>query len=157
METSENELAFARARLSEIFPTREAHLLFQLEWYAEHGQAFDATFYTREPILEVTLDCGYANQFLSALRQGHGPRRWRVLLDEVAFSDGTIASADEIWTLNYMPRGGFDSATLDGVDMAQAEVKAGNQGETVRQIIRETYRCCSTAEEDYFIRRWIAS
>jgi len=157
MEASKNELALARRRLEEIFPTREAHLLFHLEWFAEHEQAFDATFYTREPILEVTLDRGYVYRFLSAFVYARGPRRARELLNGVTFSDGTIANINEIWTLNYMPNGGFDNATLAGVDIAQAEVKAGDQGETIRQMIRETYRCRSAAEEDYFVRRWIAS
>jgi hypothetical protein len=121
-----------------------------------HGQPFDVTFYTREPILEATLGCGYANQFLNMLAHGYTPRL-RELLEGVAFSDGTTAHFEEIWTLNYMPPGGFDDATLASVDMVKAEAEAGNQGETVRQIIRETCRCASAAEEDYFVRRWIAS
>jgi hypothetical protein len=37
------------------------------------------------------------------------------------------------------------------------EEVTGPSGETPREIIRNTYRCQSRAEEDQFIAHWIAS
>ena len=37
------------------------------------------------------------------------------------FSDGTVASLMEIWTVNPMPKGGFTDAELDAVDLAEVE------------------------------------
>jgi hypothetical protein len=140
-------------RVQEIFGSREDHLLWQLRHYAETMQAFDATFYDREPILNVTLSDSWARDFCAALVFGGSGQRIRKVLDLVTFSDGTTVSVGEIWTLNYMP------ADLDiaGVDLARGEDVIGQGGETVRQIVRETYRCKSRAEEDFFLARWIAS
>ena len=41
--------------------------------------------------------------------------------------------------------------------MAMAEEVIGFGGETLREMIRLTYRCAVRAEEDFFIARWIAS
>lgn len=43
------------------------------------------------------------------------------------------------------------------VDLAQGEEVIGLDGETLRKIIHDTYRCKSRAEEDYLLARWIAS
>ena len=59
-----------------------------------------------------------------------------------------------------LPRGKQDAPDdldVNGIDLARAEEVIGFGGETVREIIRDTYRCRSRAEEDHFIARWIAS
>ena len=56
-----------------------------------------------------------------------------------------------------MPEDGIGIAELAAVNLAEAELHAGDQGETIREMIRATYHCASPAEEDYFVRRWIAS
>jgi hypothetical protein len=43
------------------------------------------------------------------------------------------------------------------VDLAEGEQVVGLGDETVREIIRNTYRCRSRAEEHFFLARWIAS
>ncbi len=73
------------------------------------------------------------------------------------FSDGTVASLMEIWTDNPMPKGGFTDAELDAVDLAEAEKPSGPNGKTLRKMISETYRCKTREEEDYYLRRFIAS
>ena len=55
MTHAEIDLTEAKRRLYEQFPTRERFMLWQLAHYASTGQTFDATFYGREPSLEVTL------------------------------------------------------------------------------------------------------
>jgi hypothetical protein len=152
MPARDPEIAAGMQRVSEIFGTRQEFLLWQLMHYATSGQTFDATFFDREPILEVTLDQAFAYELINGSRRG-----LRRLCSRIRFSDGTITPITRIWTLNFIPHGGIDNETLRGVDLVRAEVRAGPNGETAREMIRETYRCASTAEEDYFVRRWIAS
>jgi hypothetical protein len=113
----------------------------------------DTTFYDREPILDVTLDLSYARNLCAALMYDQGIAQIRDLLNHVRFSDGTVAGMLEIWTINYMPH----DLDVSDVDMAEANTVVGVGGETLREIIRTTYRCRSRAEEDHFIARWIAS
>jgi len=150
------QLEHVRQRFGEIFPTRVDLLLFQLRHFAQTGQKFDATFYDRAPILDVGLNREYARTLVTALGNWKPDKAAR-LLQRVHFSDGTVASISSIWVLNYMPPGGITVAMLDAADIALAEVKAGDNDETVREMIRATYRCASAAEEDWHVRRWIAS
>jgi hypothetical protein len=142
----------ARRRLDEIFPTRECSLLLQLAHYAATGQTFDATFYGREPSLEVTLTQEFAFEFLNAVA-GERADDINRLCRRIKFSDGTSISLSGIWTLNYMPR----DLDISDVDLSQGEQRIGDQGETMREIICNTYRCQSRAEEDFFLARFIAS
>jgi hypothetical protein len=143
----------ALKKMEEVFGSREEHLFWMVLHYAERGQAFDATFYDREPLLEVTLSQGFAYELTAALMYRAGTRRLADLLARVTFSDGTVVDLREIWTLNYMP----PELDTNGVDVAQGEQIAGANGETIREMIRNTYHCKSRAEEDFFLRRWIAS
>ena len=149
------QLEYARQRLDEVFPTRIDHLLAQLQHYAETGQKFDVTFYDREPVLDVSLNRAFARTLNTALAHWK-PSKFARLLQRVHFSDGTVASIDAIWVLNYMPPE-ITVAMLESANLAQAEARAGQNGETVREMIRATYRCASAAEEDWFVRRWVAS
>jgi hypothetical protein len=154
------QLSDVRQRMDTLFPTRLSHMMFQLEHYARTLQKFDVTFYQREPILDVQLDRDFAHEFVAAStcwRRNEYVRRLQALIQRVVFSDGTKVHVDDIWTINYMPSDGITIVQLDSADIAEAEMKAGYGGETIRQMIRETYRCSSTAEEDWFVRRWIAS
>lgn len=152
MPMQDPTIAAGMQRLNEIFATHAEFLLSQLAHFASTGQTFDATFLDREPILEVTLDQAFAYEFINGSR-----RDLRRIYNKIRFSDGTIVPITRIWMLNYVPHGGIDNATLAGVDLAEAEVRSGPNGETAREMIRTTYRCDSAAEEDYFVRRWIAS
>jgi hypothetical protein len=152
MTSAGTDFAEARRRLDERFPTRECHLLWQLVHYASTGQAFDATFYGREPSLEVTLTQEFAYAFLTAVADERMDDVDR-LCRKVSFSDGTSISLAGIWTLNYMPR----NLDISGVDLSQGEQRIGDQGETMREMICNTYRCRSRAEEDFFLARFIAS
>lgn len=140
-------------RACELFGDHDNHILWQLTHYAEHPQQMlDATFYDREPILEVTIDERWAREVLATRVYG-GEWRLRALLKSVAFSDGTGVPFESIWGLNFMP----PDLDITNVDLAAGEQVLGFGGETLRQMIRETYRCKSRAEEDFFIARWIAS
>src|SRR5262249_172207 len=127
--------------------------------YARTLQQFDVTFYQREPILDVRLDRDFAREFMTALgcwKRHEFVRRLQPLIQCIVFSDGTKTHVDDIWTITYMPDG-ITIARLDGAGLVMAETKAGYGGETIRQMICATYRCGSAAEEDWFVRRWIAS
>jgi hypothetical protein len=157
---TDTRIATMHRRMVELFGTRFNHLMWQLLHFAGARQRFDATFHHREPCLDVALDEGWAEALLSAHRHMTGSEQVRTLsklVRNIKFSDGTATHADAILTLNYMPDGGITIAEMDGADLAIAETKAGLGGETVRQMLRETYRCRSAAEEDWFVRRWIAS
>jgi hypothetical protein len=150
---AENLENFDLDRIEEIVGNRTENLFWQL-LFAEHPfTRFDVTFHKREPILEVTLNKSYARNLCAALMYDEEPRRLKELPDHVQFSDGTVVKASEIWTLNFIP----DDLDVNGIDLARAEEVIGFGAETVREIIRDTYRCRSRAEEDYFIARWIAS
>jgi hypothetical protein len=153
MPVQDPQITAGVQRMEESFGDRFTCLLWELAHYATTGQTFDVTFYDREPLIEVTLDDIFASKFLAA----HEPRYALQLCNQIRFSDGTVAPIDSIWTLNFMPAGGIDNETLNSVDLMRAEVRAGQNGETIREMIRVTYRCGSGAEEDYFVRRWIAS
>jgi hypothetical protein len=79
------------------------------------------------------------------------------MFDNIEFSDGTSASLAEIWTINPMPKGGPSKQELDAVDLNRAEDSIGQNGETMREMIRQTYQCSTRKEEDKFLRRFIAS
>jgi hypothetical protein len=46
---------------------------------------------------------------------------------------------------------------MENVDLAEAEMRAGPHGETVREMIHNTYRCATAVELDWFVHRWLAS
>jgi hypothetical protein len=142
----------AHQRMQEVFGSPQGLLVWSLHHFARTMQPFDITFLQREPILDVTLSKHWAREFCTAFLS-NSDRNIARLLERVAFSDGTVVDLREVWTINYMP------AELDtaGVDLARGEEVIGAGGETVRQIVRATYRCRSRAEEDFFLARWIAS
>jgi hypothetical protein len=130
--------------------------MWQLRHYAQTMQRFDATFHNREPILDVTFDKGFARALNAALRDKDAIRT-ALLLECVTFSDDTVANIDAIWTISYMPPGGVTIAQMEAANTEEAEARFGPQGETVREMIRNSYRCGSAVEEDWFVHRFIAS
>jgi hypothetical protein len=152
MTYAEMDFAEARRRMTGLFPSRKYHLLWQLAHYAATGQTFDVTFFGREPSLEVTLTQEFAFEFLLAVADGRVDDINR-LCRKVCFSDGSSISLPGIWTINYMPR----DLDISGVDLSEGEQRIGEQGETMREVISNTYRCRSRAEENFFLARFIAS
>jgi hypothetical protein len=154
MATSQIDLAEGRRRLEERFGGRSGVIAWMLLSLSGSGQPTDVTFYRRGPILDVMVDPGLS----AAVLYGMGPTELIKRFNRgVKFSDGTVAALREIWTVCPMPKGGISQAELDAVDLARGEERVGPQGETMRQIIRDTYRCRDRAEEDRFLRRFIAS
>jgi hypothetical protein len=140
-------------RPEQHFGPRELMLAEMLITLSIAGQPMDVTFYHRKPILDVRVE----ERLGIAMISGTGARNLQELLSHVKFSDGTVASLDEICTINLMPKGGIPQVEIDAVDLAMAEKKVGPNGETMRHMIHETYHCKTRAEEDRFLRRFIAS
>lgn len=142
----------AVSRLEQHFGSREGMLTHTLTMLSTSWQPADITFYRRKPILNVRVSTKLGAARLYGLEK-HLPR----LLRCIEFSDGAIASLEEIWTVNPMSMEGLSRAELDAVDLAQGEDRIGPDGDTLRNMIRKTYHCKSRSEVDYFLRRWIAS
>jgi len=151
-----SEIENARQQMNAFFPSQSSYLLLQLQHYAQTMQRFDVTFLDREPILDVHLNREFARQLNVALRAKNA-KLIAKLLGRLHLSDGTTVNVDAIWTINYMPPGGVTVAQMEGVDIAEAELPAGPNGETVREMIHTVYHCASAAEADWFVRRFIAS
>jgi hypothetical protein len=140
-------------RLEQHFGSREAMLGSMLITLSTTGQPTDVTFYHRRPLLDVKVREGLG----AAMMYGAGPKKLQELMGRIEFSDGTVVGLDEIWTINPMPKGGIPQADLDAVGLAEAEAKVGPNGETMRHMVRATYHCKTRADEDRFLRRFIAS
>jgi hypothetical protein len=56
-----------------------------------------------------------------------------------------------------MPKGGISEDSLQAADLAKGEERVGPNGETLRKMISDTYHCENKEEEDYYLRRFIAS
>lgn len=139
-------------RLDQHFGGREGMLTHTLTMLSTSGQPADVTFYRRRPLLDVRVSIKLGAARLYGL-ESHVPR----LMKRIEFSNGAVASLDEIWTVNPMPIGGFAAEELAAVDLSEAEQRIGPQGETMRKMIRKTYHCKSRKETDIYLRRWIAS
>jgi len=140
-------------RIEKEFGSRLAFLGFQIIMLSMTGQPCDITFFKKKPAINVTID----QQISLALMYGAGANRLKEMFDNIKLSNGEVISLTEIWTINPMPKNGFTDEELATVDLSEAEEKVGPNGKTLREMIRNTYHCKSKDEEDYFLRRFIAS
>jgi hypothetical protein len=108
--------------------------------------------FLKNPAISVKID----QKIDIALSYGAGANKLKELLKNIHLSNGDVVSFNEIWTINPMPENGFTDEKLQSVDMSEAEEKVGPNGETLRKMIADTYHC-KTKEEDYYLRRFIAS
>jgi hypothetical protein len=65
------------------------------------------------------------------------PEQLARLYRQIRFSDASTISLASIWTLNYMPR----DLDISGVDLSEGERRIGDGGETMREMISNSYRC----------------
>lgn len=140
-------------KIEEKFGSRVGFLAHQIITLSMTGQRCDITFYDRKPAIEVKID----QQINLALSYGAGAKKLKEMLESIKISNGQIANIGSIWTINPMPKGGFSEEDLQSVDISEAEERVGPKGETLRKMISDTYHCVSKDEEDYYIRRFIAS
>ncbi len=140
-------------RLKQRFGDARGLLAHQILTFSMSGQPCDVTFFKRKPALNGKID-----QKLSlALMYGAGPKKLQEMLDNISLSDGQVVSFSEIWVILPMPERGFSPEQLAEVDLSHRGEKFGPNGETIREMIRDTYHCKSKDEEDKFLRRYLAS
>ena len=136
----------------EIFGSRFALLGHQILILSTLRQTCDVTFFKGEPAINVTFDLELACAAMCG-----APQRVYEMLQSIRLSNGTEVNMRDIWTINVMPKEGFTKEELEAVDMSQAEEKISSNGATLREMIKDTYHCKSKDEEDYYLRRFIAS
>ncbi len=140
-------------KLETEFGSRLGFLGYQILMLSMTGQKCDITFFKKKPAIDVKID----QQINLAVMYGAGAKKLQEMLENIKLSNGDSVSISEIWTINPMPAGGFSKEELDSVDMDEAEQEVGPDGETLREMIKNTYHCESKDEEDYYLRRFIAS
>lgn len=139
--------------IQEMFPDRFSLLGKQILDHSLSGQPCDITFHNRGPEVNVKI----SPQITLALMYGAGATKLNELLEKIPLSNGETVSINEIWVIFPMPKDGLSQQELDEVDLSKGDQKAGPKGETVREMIREVYRCSSREEEDRYLRRYLAS
>jgi hypothetical protein len=139
--------------MQKLYPDRFSLLGKQILHFSLSGQLCDITFRDRGPILDVKI----GQQITLALMYGAGPKKLKEMLENIPLSNGEHVSINDIWVIVPMPKGGIPQDELDAVDLSEGTKQAGPNGETVREMIRETYHCNSTEEEDRYLRRFLAS
>jgi hypothetical protein len=135
------------------FGSRVGFLGYEILMLSMTGQPCDVTFYGRNPALDVKIDQSIG----LAIMYGAGPKKLQQMLSNIHLSDGQTVSISDIWVIHPMPAGGTSEEDLAAVDLSEGEKKIGPKGETLREMIRETYKCKTKEDEDKFIRRWVAS
>lgn len=141
------------AKLEKEFGSRLGFLGHQILLLSMTGQKCDITFFKKKPAINVKID----PQINLALTYGAGSKKLKEMLENIRLSNGDKVSIGEIWTINPIPSGGFSKEELDSVDTTEGELIAGPNGETLREMIKNTYHCETRDEEDYYLRRFIAS
>ena len=142
-----------RKMIEKEFGSRLGLIGWQILMLSISSQQCDITFYNKSPVLDVKFD----QQIHLALVYGAGVEKFKEILERIKLSNGNVINIMDIWTINPMPKGGFSKEELDAVDLSRAEEKVGPNGETLRKMIKDTYHCKTKEEEDYYLRRFIAS
>lgn len=128
-----------------------------LRMLALSGQPCDVCTHSGARHVDVTID----PDFVYALMYGAGPSKLAEMLKHIKLQlhGSPVASVafDDIWVIYPMPKEGISDEQLQEVDMREAERSIPPSGETVREIIRNTYRPKDEKELDYFVRRYLAS
>ena len=135
------------------FGSREGFLVYQIMTLTMTNQPCDITFFKKGPEVDVKI----TSQIMLALMYGMGAKKLKEMLENITLSNGNVININEIWVINPMPAGGITKEELNEVDMSKGEAQFGPKGETIREMIRATYHCKSKVDEDYFVRRFLAS
>lgn len=142
-----------RKIIEKEFGSRLGLIGWQILMLSINGQQCDITFYNKPPVLDVKFD----QQIHLALMYGAGAEKFKEMLEHIKLSNGNVINIMDIWIINPMPKGGFSKEELDAVDLSRAEEKVGPNGETLQKMIKDAYHCKTKEEEDYYLRRFIAS
>lgn len=155
--TNSDELNKKMKQIEEELGQRKGALFNELIRLAVSGQPCDVTFSSSKPFLDVKVEPDFVNVLIYS---ADSKKRGEMLSDIKLMKEGKMAGStniEDIWTINPMPEGGIPKEKLDGIDLEEVERGMGQQGEILRRMIKETYHCKNKEEEDYFLRRFIAS
>lgn len=150
---SDEKIQAAKKVIQDKFGSRLAFVFNQLDFVATHKVKCDITLLSSAPHIDVTVN----PDFSYAMMYGAGAQKMSEMLSMIKLSDGSTISIKEIWTINQMPQKGFTTEELSEVDISAGDQVAGQQGETVREMIAATYRCTTDEEVDHYLRRFLAS
>ena len=143
----------AMKRLKEKFGEGRGLLAHNILLLSVSGQPCDVTFFKEKPALSVKID----QKISLALMYGASAQKLQEMFEDISLSDGRVVSFSHISMVHPMPERGFSADQLAEVDLKDGEEKAGLNGETIREMISNTYHCKSREEEDEFLRRYLAS
>jgi hypothetical protein len=153
MKLDAESVVAGRQRLIEMFGSGRGMLAWMLLRLAVTKQPVDVTYFRRKPSLNVRITL----RITPVVMFGRSAKAFRDEMKHIELSDGTEVSFDEIWTVNPMPISGLSEAELAAADLSQGDLVIAENGATMRQAIRETYHCTTPAEEEFYLRRFIAS
>lgn len=151
-DTDDFELAFHR--YVESIGGRDELLRRNIQFVARSGQPCDVITYSRQRYIDVQIHHNLIASFM------YGIRRDTDLLDRITLVKDGISVAQlrpkDIWIINPMPEQGFTEEELEEMDLSEGNHRMPN-GLTLHQMIWDSYGCKTTAECDYFLRRFLAS
>jgi hypothetical protein len=140
-------------RLQEEFGDGRGLLAYQLLRLSLSGQTCDVTFFKSKPMFDVKID----QNISLALMYGAGAGKLQEMLNNISLSNGETVRFGDVWMVLPMPSQGLSPKELAAVNLADGDEKCGEQGETIREIIRAVYHCESKEEEEKLLRRYLAS
>jgi hypothetical protein len=153
----EDELKKLSQRVVDKYGGRSGFLFHVIQTLAMSGQPCDVCTYSGGRYLDVRID----PDFIYALMYGAGAAKLAEMLNDIKLQPKTgpdvSVGFNDIWVVNPMPKEGFTPQQLAEVDLKDAERKAGPQGETIREMIRNSYHPKDDKELEHFVRRFLAS
>jgi hypothetical protein len=134
------------------FKPHEQVVLTQLITLSLTGELCDITFVHRKPILDV-----FVSRELGTLFTADKSVTKKIkLISQIELSNGERIWLKRISMVIMMPKEGFSERDLQAVDIGRAEQLIWEDKKTIRDLVRDSY-CCDTADEDKYIRRFLAS
>ena len=120
---------------------------------SESGRPVDITFFHRKPLLNVRV----SSELHQRLKEGVIVEDLHLLLENLSLSNGERINMMDVWTIYEMPEGGLSADELAAVDLSEGDDVVGASGETLRQMVRNTYHCETPEDEEYYLRRFLAA
>lgn len=153
MPDNKMDIETLKRRVEKEFGDRLSMLFHHLCFLTISNQPCDICICSGKPHLNVKVD----SNFMVALMYGAGAEILVKMLNEIKLNTGKTVSINDIWVINPMPIDGITKEQLDKVDISDGEKVYGPNGETLKEMIRNTYHCKDEEEVDSFLRRFLAS
>lgn len=121
--------------------------------YSESGQPVDIIFHRKKPLISVIISPLLSN----SLEEGMIVEDIWKLFRKIPLANGLKVDLMDIWMLNPMPFREIAESEMAAQDLREGENVLGQSGETIREMVKHTYHCENPEEEEYFLRRLLAS